>query len=447
MAFQELSFRSLLFACTIYWFACASERLACAYRFGNTDPLYQALLDILIAGVVLFLGCRHFRSQKSSGISFPVWTQLAQYSRSVGMFRAALMTMCSIMVLGATAFLVWCSIFHHASRAASCVADVLGYDLLAEQIYCLNPDLGADQSLGIWQTSFMLEPEILRLKRNGAVAAVHGPDSLQLARRYYFVGTNIEMTTGPKKPYPLEAYYWFFQSYVLYWQNNDYEGCIDSLCQMSLVMYDNGMVQEAKALIVHASKFFHGLDAIGGRECLSSREMFSYLITKVGLSELSSSFAKPTRESCRSELGSDIIPIVLLGLCAGFSAAATENLLLRRIYADSKDRLSRSMDEQSLSDALNKLIAIELYCGNIGRASEHSRNLLKVVGLDNEDSFHYQESSPGQRLRERRTVWAMVNILILFLPLFYALTAIEGLNQGTNQLALLAVLVFHLYRS
>jgi hypothetical protein len=107
---------------------------------------------------------------------------------------------------------------------------------------------------GISKFSSVPESEHERLWRNTAVAKIYGANSAEIARRLFFVGMNIEVSTPGEQGYNDFAFSWFEKSYVVA-RAHDYNGvALDDLCQMALIKYDTKNPTSCLPYIVQASE-------------------------------------------------------------------------------------------------------------------------------------------------------------------------------------------------
>lgn len=273
--------------------------------------------------------------------------------------------------------------------AISLCADNAGAYELAEWLYRKSPDRKTGQSMGISKFSSVPESEHERLCRNTAVAKIYGANSAEIARRLFFVGMNIEMSTPDQKGYNDFAFSWFEKSYVVARAHNYNGVALDDLCQMALIKYDTKNPTSCLPYIVQASElislFPESFIAMSG----NSSSLLPYMAAKCGDAELAKTFEKmappiaPRKGFLDATSIAILMPLAVVPtLCSrlGLITPFLINLLLIVLYRRSNRSFVRSTDLRTSMAALNRLIDIDLYRGNYPAALRHSESLLQLVG-------------------------------------------------------------------
>lgn len=291
-------------------------------------------------------------------------------------------------------FVAYASYYHFISAISFCADNAGAYEL-AEWLYRKSPDREPGQSIGISKFSNVPESEHERLCRNTAVAKIYGDNSAEIARRFFFVGTNIEMCTPEQKGYNDFAFSWFEKSYLVARAHNYNGVALDDLCQMAIIKFDTERPSSCLPYIVQASElislFPESYIAMSG----NSSCLLPYLAAQCGEAELAKTFKKTAPLLAQRKVFLDATSVVILmfsatlpTLCSrlGLITPLLIDLLLIILYRRSNRSFVRSTDLPTSMAALNRLIDIDLYRGNYPAALRHSESLLHLVGVIRPDS-------------------------------------------------------------
>jgi hypothetical protein len=361
-------------------------------RFSQVSQCQDFSYDayaLFVALVSLLVSWKYLRSEFNSDQK--LWDnsrfEIFQDFYAIRFVRLLAVSLSSLVILFFALFFV-STTAEHSKVPLACAAEFLGQDSLSELIFC-SQDLSRFRfpydSLAVWQSSWQTETIETRQRRNNTVAKFYGPDSLYMARRYYYIGTNLEMNADVRgKPYPLECKYWFAKALAISRKHNDCELTLLTLCQLTL--YSD--FSETRELLSEASRNLTGARSPDHDNYL---ELLSYIATKVKEPELAHSFKarlnilRSAARKCKPDYFESKVKYGVLMLSLAFSVGAGFGLfkecLLCLMYTRYSSQLSCSTSDTESSRLLNGLISLDLYRGNIDRAMSNSSRLLNLVGI------------------------------------------------------------------
>ncbi len=378
--FHTLILKCLIVTWTIHCLCAAGDLIAWAYRY-QLDPFSNSLDEVLLAFCdLVWLYKVGPAIHKAHRFSPSIWAVIAKDYPILAMARSLFLVFSSLIFVVFSTSYLWFS-FRDADRSLAFTADALGGHELAERIYSLQRLREPGLNLAIWLNR--AEPEATRLARNAAVAKVYGPESLEMARRYYAVGLTLEpKNTDQLSTY--EAYPWFEKSLPIFYRHHADRRCIDALSQMAIIQSAKEHKDEARSLVVEASRLLSSSDA--GKSYYLG--VLSGIAKDLGEEKLSKAFRLKS-SLASTTLSSDYIIsdalYVSLALSLAFSVGPFsrffEQFLLPKLYSRyNKLHLTTGNADESLT-ALNRLIDLDLYRGNVARAFALSTRLCRSVGL------------------------------------------------------------------
>lgn len=389
-------FSFFIFLVGVFWTTCLANAMCGYNHLSECSVLPAGLVVKLLALFSIAVAWSYFRkakSKKQAALWRPIWLGVVRKYLVVRIGRDAFLCFSSLCLAIMSFFFVFSSFCQFTSAISFCADNAGDYEL-AERWYRDNPERKPGQSMGIKKYSSVPETEHERRCRNIAVARIYGDNSLEMARRLFFVGMNIEMSTPDQRGYNDCALSWFEKSYVVALANNYNGVALDDLCQMVLINFDSKKPSNCRPYLVNAAKlisrFPESYLAMSG----NSRCLFPFMATKIGDVELAKKFRevpipmKPRKgfldaTSVAILTASAILPLVCSRL--GFITPLLIELLVIVLYRRSRSRLVRSRDLPTSMVALNRLIDLDLYRGNYSGALRHSENLLQLVGVNHHD--------------------------------------------------------------
>ncbi len=395
-------FSFFIFLVGVFWTTCLANAM-CGYdHLSECSVLPAGLAVKLLAlfSIAVAWGClRIAKTKKQAALWRSIWLGVVRKYLMIRIGRDAFLCFSSLCLVVLSFFFVHGSYFQLIS-AISFYADNAGDYEFSERWYKENPQRKSGQSMGIRKSSCEPESEQERQCRNIAVARVYGDNSLEMARRYYFVGFNIEMSTPGQRGYNDAAFSWFEKSYVVA-QAHDYNGvALDDLCQMAVIKFDSKKPSNCQPYLVQAfrliSRFPESYLAMSG----ISHGLFSSIASEMGDVELAKKFGeiaapiKPRKGFLDATSVAILMPLAILPpVCSrlGFITPLLIELLVIVLYRRSRSRSVRSRDLPTSMAALNRLIDLDLYRGNYSGALRHSENLLQLVGVNHHDLRGYAD--------------------------------------------------------
>lgn len=422
-------FSFFIFLVGVFWTTCLANGM-CGYNHMSECSVLPAGLAVKLLALFIIAvawGClRIAKTKKQAALWRSIWLGVVRKYLMIRIGRDAFLCFSSLCLVVLSFFFVHGSYFQLIS-AISFYADNAGDYELAERWYKENPQRKSGQSMGIKKSSCVPETEHEQRCRNIAVARIYGDNSLEMARRYYFVGFNIEMSTPGQRGYNDAAFSWYEKSYVVA-QAHDYNGvALDDLCQMAVIKFDSKKPSNCRSYLVQAAKLISRFPESHLAMSGNSRCLFSSIAREIGDVELAKKFRevaitiKPHKgffdaTSVAILMASAILPLVCSRL--GFITPLLIELFVIVLYRRSKRGLVRSTDLPTSMTALNRLIDLDLYRGNYSGALRHSENLLQLVGVNHHDVRGYADEPWSHRrwpLIVGRQIAAVTIISLLFI--------------------------------
>jgi hypothetical protein len=331
---------------------------------------------------------RKIKSKKRIELWQSIWLGVVRRYLILRLFRGAFLCYSGVCLALLSFFFAYGGCCQFISAISLCADNAGAYEL-AEWLYRKSPDRKTGQSMGISKFSSVPESEHERLWRNTAVAKIYGANSAEIARRLFFVGMNIEVSTPGEQGYNDFAFSWFEKSYVVA-RAHDYNGvALDDLCQMALIKYDTKNPTSCLPYIVQASELISLFPESFIAMSEHSSSLLPYMAAKCGDAELAKTFKKmappiaPRKGFLDATSIAILMPLAVVPtLCSrlGLITPFLINLLLIVLYRRSNRSFVRSTDLRTSMAALNRLIDIDLYRGNYPAALRHSESLLQLVG-------------------------------------------------------------------
>ena len=337
---------------------------------------------------------RKTKSKKTFALWQSIWLGVVRRYLILRLARGTFLCFSSLCLALMSFAFAYGSCYQFISAISLCADNAGAYEL-AEWLYRKSPDREAGQSMGISKFSDVPESEHERFCRNTAVAKIYGDNSAEIARRFSFVGMNIEMSTPGEKGYNDFAFSWFEKSYVVALAHNYHGVALDDLCQMAIIKFDTEKPSSCLPYIVQASELIsrypEAFIAMSG----NSSSLLPYMAAQCGDAELAKTFKNTTPQIAPRKGFLDATSVAILmplavvpSLCSrlGLITPLLVNLFLIVLYRRSNRSLVRSTDLPTCLAALNRLINIDLYRGNYAAALSHSDSLLQLVGVIRPDS-------------------------------------------------------------
>ncbi len=370
--------------------------------FGNNHvcwtsvwPVGQLISFLCFYSIAVAWAClRQTKSKRKFALWQSIWSGVVRRYLILRLAIGTFLCFSSFWLALMSLVFAYASYYQFISAISLCADNTGNYEL-AEWLYRKSPDRESGQSMGISKFSDVPESEHERLSRNTAVAKIYGDNSAEIARRLFFVGMNIEMSTPDQKGYNDFAFSWFEKSYVVARAHNYNGVALDDLCQMALIKYDTVNPSSCLPYIVQASElislFPKSFFAMSG----NSSSLLPYMAAQCGDSELAKTFkniARPIspRKGFRDATSIAILmPLAIVpSLCSrlGLITPLLIDLFLIVLYRRSNRSLIKSADLPTSMTALNRLIDIDLCRGNYQAALSHSESLLHLVGVIRPDS-------------------------------------------------------------
>jgi hypothetical protein len=162
---------------------------------------------------------------------------------------------------------------NYTLNLAETVCDSVGMYEAAERLNQVNPIHEPDfASSAVWRSSSLLEDDAERDGRTAAVAAVYGPDSVDMARRCWFMGQNLDQVFGlfPRKT---ETYYRVARS--IYHQQGQHGHCGELYIHSAIVANERDKrasleyLRRAKAELSKSNSDMHMPWTIGIADAIS----------------------------------------------------------------------------------------------------------------------------------------------------------------------------------
>ncbi len=361
----------------------------------SVQPVGPTVIFLVLYSIAIAWAClRKTKSKKKNALWQSIWLGVVRRYLILRLARGTFLCFSSVFLALLSLTFAYGGCCQFISAISLCADNAGAYEL-AEWLHRKSPGRKTGQSMGISKFSDVPESEHERLCRNKAVAKIYGDNSAEIARRLFFVGMNIEMSTPDQKGYNDFAFSWFEKSYLVA-RAHHYNGvALDDLCQMAIIKFDTEKPSSCLPYIVQASElislFPESFLAMNG----NSSSLLPYMAAQCGDAELAKTFKNtappiaPRKGFLDATSIAILMPLAIVpSLCSrlGLITPLLINLFLIVLYRRSNRSLVRSTDLPTSMTALNRLIDIDLYRGNYPAALSHSDSLLQLVGVIKPDS-------------------------------------------------------------
>ena len=390
-------FNSFIVLVGVFLLSCLANAW-CGYDhvcWTSVQPVGPTAIFLVLYSIAIAWAClRKTKSKKRFALWQSIWLAVVRRYLILRLARGTFFCFSSVFLALLSLTFAYGGCCQFISAISLCADNAGAYEL-SEWLYRKSPGRKTGQSMGISKFSDVPEGEHERLCRNKAVAKIYGDNSAEIARRLFFVGMNIEMSTPDQKGYNDFAFSLFEKSYLVARAHNCNGVALDDLCQMAIIKFDTEKPSSCLPYIVQASElislFPESFLAMNG----NSSRLLPYMAARCGDAELAKTFKKthpliaPRKGFLDATSIAILMPLAIVpSLCSrlGLITPLLINLFLIVLYRRSNRSLVRSTDLPTYMTALNRLIDIDLYRGNYPAALSHSDSLLQLVGVIKPDS-------------------------------------------------------------
>lgn len=262
--FHAIALRSLVVVLTIYWFIEGLLDISYFSRYKERsigDPSFtSSFIQDLTIDIGIFLICLILcRILIKPIMPEPDCVQcqsrpiLARYSMKLT--SQILLFVSGLAFTFLTAFYSTCAISHFI-RPAACIADSLGCYETAERIFALDRCHPKGQCFSTLQTKLHIESPAELKGHNLAIANVYGKNSLEMAKRYNFIGYGLYLRDTNKFPSKKEAIFWLNKSISIYRNYNYTDGKLMTLCELSFIGSEYFDLNITKSIITEALRVY-----------------------------------------------------------------------------------------------------------------------------------------------------------------------------------------------
>ncbi|HEY9775546.1 MAG TPA: hypothetical protein V6C81_17400 [Planktothrix sp.] len=386
---NNILFRANIFLWSFYTMTKGFELAARQVRFdGNNYSTtgFHCILSILI----FVIGWRHLTKPKTPLVYPPVTGSRAHTRISWAIrkaFRGTFRVLSATTLLFFAGFFIW-GIDGYLARDLATALDVSGQYEAAERIFKLAADRDKYlSSSSVWRTTSVLESKAVMDGRTAAVATVYGIDSVEMARRYQFLGDNATLAAVDRDQ---EGYRLFGKARELYHKLGLHGRCSEMLIDQMLCL-SVANEQEWYPLLTRAADELAKDQHIDRPWLPSIAEWFA---RKKGDLKLSRRFhtydlmaqdiagqGEPTEVQCFVMRGVLDLYIVFIAVLSGFGTRTLREFELNKLRMEASKRLSTCDDLPDYVDAQNRLVYIALYKKDFGTALSVSEQTLARLGV------------------------------------------------------------------
>lgn len=282
----------------------------------------------------------------------------------------------SLMLLLASASIISALYFGatFGMTALAMAIDQTGFHELAERVYRVSPERdifvcrcdAPYLTLASWKSVHMTENPKEAESRNRAVAEVYGPESVQMAYRYSYIGRALDCADRKQEAVPYHR-----TALFLFEQNGRPEATISSLAYIASSSED----PYAELYFGLALKRLQHIDDLNADEFdllsladtarrLKRQDLVDYLTERGRKAHERQEFIHHQRMNLLGKLDECLFPLIAIYISLLLGRA----LLLRRLEKE-------WIKEDSL-DSLNKLTVLALYRGRLDVADAYSERML-----------------------------------------------------------------------